>query len=115
MEFWQNLLISLVSGGGVAAVFLSLFVKEIARKVALEKINMLREEICKTLHEYQSKEGMQLERKSLLEEVERKFLTIYAFREFEKRIDENFRGINKSFDKMDSSLEHITDILLQRN
>ena len=62
---------------------------------------------------------MQEERKLLLEEVERRFLSIVAFREFEKRIDEHFKTTDRRFsesstrfDKVDASLSHITDILI---
>ena len=62
---------------------------------------------------------MQEERKLLLEEVERRFLSIVAFREFEKRIDEHFKTTDRRFsesstrfDKVDASLAHITDILI---
>lgn len=67
-------------------------------------------------------EQMQKERKNLLEEVERRFLSLAAFREYEKRMDDNFQTINRRFlesndrfDKVDKSLEHITDLLINRD
>lgn len=66
-------------------------------------------------------EQMQKERQNLLEEVERRFLELVAFREYEKRMDDNFETVNRRFsesrerfDKVDKSLEHITDLLIQR-
>lgn len=66
-------------------------------------------------------EQMQKERKNLLEEVERRFLSLAAFREYEKRMDDNFETVNRRFsesnnrfDRVDKSLEHITDLLINR-
>lgn len=66
-------------------------------------------------------EQMQLERKNLLDEVERKFLSLQAFREYEKRMDDNFQTVNRRiaesnerFDKVDNTLEHITDLIIKR-
>ena len=66
-------------------------------------------------------EQMQKERQYLMDEVERKFLSLQAFREYEKRMDDNFKTINRRFsesnerfDKVDKSLEHITDLLIKR-
>lgn len=65
-------------------------------------------------------EQMQKERKELLEEIERRFLSLAAFREYEKRMDENFQTINRRFgetnlrfDKVDGALGHITDLLIK--
>ena len=62
---------------------------------------------------------LQEERKLLLEEVRQQFLSLVAFREFEKRIDEHFKTTDRRFsessirfDKVDASLAHITDILI---
>ena len=114
MELWQNIITSLISGGSIAWIILKLFVKETAGTLIDEKLN-------KTLKNYTTKEDMQIERKFLLEEVERKFLTLAAFREFEKRMEKNFETIDrrladssKRFDKVDASLEHITDLLIKR-
>ena len=113
MEIWQNIIISLVGGGGVATLFLSLYISSVARKIS-------KEEIASVLKEFTSKEEMQVEKEKLLKEVERKFLTIYAFREFEKRIDENFRVVDrrfedtsKRFDKVDDGIEHLKDLVIQ--
>ena len=110
MEFLQNLLISLLGGGSIAALFITLAIKEVCRQVILEE-----------LKGYVTKEQMQLERKDFEARVEDKFLTIYAFREFEKRIEEHFESTNrrfadssKRFDKVDESLEHITNLIIQR-
>ena len=66
-------------------------------------------------------EQMQTERKNLLEEVERRFLSLAAFREYEKRMDDNFETVNRRFsesntrfDKVDATLEHITDLIIKR-
>lgn len=66
-------------------------------------------------------EQMQNERKNLIEEVERRFLELVAFREYEKRMNDNFETVNRRFsesrerfDKVDKSLEHITDLLIKR-
>ena len=67
-------------------------------------------------------EQMQEERKNLIEEVERRFLSLAAFREYEKRMDDNFNTLNRRFsesntrfDKVDATLEHITDLLINRD
>ncbi len=64
---------------------------------------------------------LQKERKGIIEEVETKFLSLVAFREFEKRIDSNFNNIkvrfddgSARFDKIDRNLEHIKDILIDK-
>ena len=118
MEIWKeviiSILISLFGGGGAAWVYLKLYVKEVARSVLNEKL----EEILKN---YTTKEDMQIERKELLEEVREQYLSILAFREVEKRFDENFKTIDrrlgessKRFDKLDKALEHITDLIIQK-
>ena len=118
MEIWKEILMtilaSLLGGGGVAGLFLNLYVKNAAREIVNEKLT-------EKLDNYTTKEDMQIERKELLEEVERKFLTLAAFREFEKRMEKNFETIDrrlsdssKRFDKLDKTLEHITDLLIQQ-
>ncbi len=111
MEIWKEILItvlaSILGGGGIAGLFISLYVKDIARKVLNEKLE-------EKLKNYTTKEDMQIERKELLEEVERKFLTLAAFREFEKRMENNFKDSAKRFDKLDNTLEHITDLIIQQ-
>lgn len=64
---------------------------------------------------YVTKDEMQKERKCLLNEVEQKFLSIVAFREFEKRIEGKFNDSSKRFDKIDGSLEHIKDLLIKKS
>ena len=114
MEVIQNILISVLGGGGSALLFLKLFVKDTARTVVNNRLN-------EELKNYTTKEDMQIERKELLEEVERKYLTLAAFREFEKRIEKNFETIDrrlsdssKRFDKLDAALEHITDLIIKQ-
>lgn len=70
---------------------------------------------------YVTKEQLQIERKDLIEEVRKEFLQIKIFEEFERRIDDNFRTIDrrfsdssKRFDKIDENLEHIKDILINK-
>ena len=118
MEFWQNIIISLLSGGSIAWAIVKLYVKDVARNVLTKELE----------EKYTTKEKMLEERKELLEEVERRFLSIVAFREFEKRIDEHFKTtdrrfsessgrfdkIDERFDKIDESLSHITDWLINR-
>lgn len=108
-----QILISIFGGGGVAWVVAKLCMKSIAKEVIKENNRTLDDK-------FTTKEQMQIERKELLEEVERRFLSIVAFREVEKRIDENFKTIDrrlnessKRFDKVDASLEHITDLLIK--
>lgn len=67
-------------------------------------------------------EQMQLERKALMKEVEERFLSLVAFRQFEKRIENNFSTVrenfitnSKRFDHIDESLDHIKDILINQN
>lgn len=107
MDIWQNVLVSLASCGAIAALL-----DKRARKVC-------KEEISNSVKDFTTKEELQVERERLLNEVERKFLTIYAFREFEKRIDENFKVVNrrfedssKRFDKLDDGIEHIKDLII---
>lgn len=125
MEIWQNILMivisSLIGGGGIAWVFLRLYVKDIASNVSDTKLVTLENNITAKLKNYTTKEDMQIERKELLEEVERKYLTLAAFREFEKRIEKNFETIDrrlsdssKRFDKLDDALEHITDLIIKK-
>lgn len=110
---WTTLLISLFGSGGLAWVIARLAIKSVAEEVINERDEFLDDK-------FTTKEQMQLERKELLEEVERRFLSIVAFREFEKRIDEHFKTTDrrfedssKRFDKIDGSLEHITELLIK--
>lgn len=122
MEIWQTILVSLLSGGSVAWAILELFVKDKARVVVREELKTAIENINKTLKNYTTNEDMQIERKGLLEEVREQYLSLFAFREVEKRFDENFKTIDrrlndssKRFDKLDAALEHITDLIIQKN
>ena len=54
------------------------------------------------------------ERKEIIKEVENRFLSLVAFHEFEKRVDSNFKTINRQLEKVDTSLEHIKDILIRK-
>lgn len=67
-------------------------------------------------------EQLQLDRKALMKEVEERFLSLVAFKQFEKRIEDNFLAVkenfatnSKRFDHIDESLDHIKDILINRN
>ena len=110
---WTTILISLFGSSGLAWVIARLAIKSVAEEVINERDEFLDDK-------FTTKEQMQLERKELLEEVERRFLSIVAFREFEKRIDEHFKTTDrrfedssKRFDKIDGSLEHITELLIK--
>lgn len=67
-------------------------------------------------------EQLQLDRKALMKEVEERFLSLVAFKQFEKRIEDNFLAVkenfttnSKRFDHIDESLDHIKDILINHN
>lgn len=67
-------------------------------------------------------EQLQKERKDFTAEIERRFLSLAAFREYEKRMDDNFATVDrrfkessKRFDNVDRGLEHITDLLIKRD
>ena len=116
-----DIIISLLSGGSIAWVIIKLYVKDIAKEVVDDVIEAKQEELDKHLNGYVTKEQMQIERKELMNEVEQKFLTLAAFREFEKHLEENFGTINRRFsdsarrfDKLDVALEHITDLLIKK-
>lgn len=81
-------------------------------KALEDKKNKCKED-CEAL--YVTKEEMQKERTLLLQEVEQKFLSLAAFREFEKRIDSKFVDTSRRFDKIDDNLEHIKDLLIKQN
>lgn len=109
----ETILISLFGSSGLAWVIAKIYMKSIAKEVIKEHDAILEDK-------YTTRECMQIERKELLEEIERRFLSIAAFREIERRIDENFKTIDrrfadssKRFDKIDGSLEHITDLLVK--
>ena len=68
--------------------------------------------ICKD--SYVTKEEMQIERKELLLEVERRFLEKVAFQEFTKRFDDKFEVMSKTLDKVVENQEHIKDYIIQK-
>lgn len=112
---WTNILLTSFLSGGLAWGVVKLSVKKVADDAIEEHDKILD-------NKFTTKEQMQIERKDLLDEVERKFLTIYAFKEFERRIEDHFKSTDrrfadssKRFDKIDGSLEHITDLLIKNN
>jgi len=125
MEIWKEVLIAVVTsifgGGGAAWIYLRLVIKDTARTIVDNELKNFNNTIDKKLENYTTREDMQIERKELLGEVEQKFLTLAAFREFEKRMEKNFETIDrrlsdssKRFDKLDKALEHITDLIIQQ-
>lgn len=82
----------------------------------LEEILEKRSEKCSdTFREsYVTKEEMQIERKELLLEVERRFLEKVAFQEFTKRFDDKFDAMTKTLDKVVENQEHIKDYIICR-
>lgn len=69
-------------------------------------------EFCQ--NSYVTKEEMQIERKELLLEVERRFLEKVAFQEFTKRFDDKFDVMSKTLDKVVENQEHIKDYIIQK-
>lgn len=63
---------------------------------------------------YVTKEDMQIERKELLQEVERRFLEKVAFEQFTKRFDDKFDTMSKTLDKVVENQEHIKDFIIQQ-
>lgn len=63
---------------------------------------------------YVTKEEMQIERKELLLEVERRFLEKVAFQEFTKRFDDKFEVMAKTLDKVVENQEHIKDYIIKK-
>ncbi len=67
-------------------------------------------------------EKLKEERQEIIEQVKSEFLSLVAFRQFEKRIEDNFTAIraslknnDKRFDHVDVSLEHLKDLLINNN
>lgn len=67
-------------------------------------------------------ERLKEEREAIIEQVKAEFLSLVAFRQFEKRIEDNFSAVrvalqnnDKRFDHVDASLEHIKDLLINHN
>lgn len=52
--------------------------------------------------------------KEITKDVEKRFLTLLEFNEYKKRIDDNNKALSDRLDKIESGIEHITEILLQR-
>jgi hypothetical protein len=82
----------------------------------LEKILKDRAELCNNSckDSYTTREEMQIERKELLLEVERRFLEKVAFQEFTKRFDDKFAGLTKTLDKVVENQEHIKDFIIKK-
>lgn len=82
----------------------------------LTKILADREKECSTACKdaYVTKEDMQIERKELLQEVERRFLEKVAFEQFTKRFDDKFETMAKTLDKVVENQEHIKDYIIQK-
>lgn len=82
----------------------------------LEEILEKRSEKCSDTcrEQYVTKEEMQIERKELLLEVERRFLEKVAFQEFTKRFDDKFDVMSKTLDKVVENQEHIKDYIIRR-
>ena len=82
----------------------------------LDKVLKERSETCNNncKDNYTTKEEMQIERKELLLEVERRFLEKVAFQEFTKRFDDKFAGLTKTLDKVVENQEHIKDYIIQK-
>lgn len=51
---------------------------------------------------------------AILNEVEQKFLSLIAFRQFEKRIDEQFNTDAERMDRMDKKLDRILDVVCDK-
>lgn len=82
----------------------------------LGKILKERAELCNNSckDSYTTREEMQIERKELLLEVERRFLEKVAFQEFTKRFDDKFAGLTKTLDKVVENQEHIKDFIIKK-
>ena len=78
----------------------------------LEKRSIKCANDCK--ESYVTKEEMQIERKELLLEVERRFLEKVAFEQFTKRFDDKFETMAKTLDKVVENQEHIKDYIIQK-
>jgi len=82
----------------------------------LSEILKEREKECSNAckESYVTKEDMQIERKELLQEVERRFLEKVAFEQFTKRFDDKFEVLAKTLDKVVENQEHIKDYMIQK-
>lgn len=103
----QTILVSLLGSGSIAWVIVKVCIRSIAADVINEQLEALDEK-------YTTKEQMQIERKELLLEVERRFLEKVAFQEFTKRFDDKFDVMAKTLDKVVENQEHIKDYIIRR-
>lgn len=99
----------------IAIVFLAqyrIFVTPTQLKEELDAKEKICEADCQKI--YVTKEEMQIERKGLLEEVERKFLEKAAFEQFNKRLDDKFDFIGKTMQTVIENQEHIKEWLISK-
>lgn len=61
-------------------------------------------------------------RRKILEEVSQNFLSLLVFKQFEKNMDDKFNNVeqrlddgSKRFDKVDTSLAHIIDLMTEKH
>ena len=82
----------------------------------LDKVLKERAEVCNGIckDSYTTREDMQIERKELLLEVERRFLEKVAFEQFTKRFEDNFKTMNRTLEKLVENQEHIKDVIIKR-
>ena len=82
----------------------------------LDKILKERVDTCNNFckDNYTTREDMQIERKELLLEVERRFLEKVAFEQFTKRFEDNFKTMNRTLEKLVENQEHIKDVIIKR-
>lgn len=76
------------------------------------KIFVTPAQFAEAMSKLSEKEG--IAHKEIMKDVEDRFLTLVAFREFEKRVDGNFKGIENKLEKVDKNVEHIKDILIAK-
>ncbi len=118
MEVWKEILIAVITsifgGGGAAWIYLKLVIKDTAGTIVDKKLKNIDENIDKKLENYTTREDMQIERKELLVEVERRFLEKVAFEQFTKRFDDKFDVMSKTLDKVVENQEHIKDYIIQQ-
>jgi len=70
---------------------------------------VIKDNISENSKLYVTKEEMQKERKDLFQEVEQKFLSIFAFREFEKRIEDHFKMSGERLQKIDENIRFLIE------
>ena len=61
-------------------------------------------------------------RRTILEEVSQNFLSLLVFKQYEKNMDDKFNNVeqrlddgSKRFDKVDTSLAHIIDLMTEKH